>query len=83
MCMVADQGGNMEMSKQLPERRQVTGTVIQVNEEHHWFRVEYRLPGSDTLYRETFKMADPPGFLPWKHGHRSDTSIIMKELSDY
>lgn len=32
---------------------QVTGTVIQIHEEHRWYRVRYELAG--TVQHETFK----------------------------
>ena len=32
---------------------EVTGTVIQIHEEHRWFRVQYTMPGC--IGRETFK----------------------------
>lgn len=34
-------------------RREVTGTVIQVNEEHRWYRVEYPMPAC--IGHECFK----------------------------
>lgn len=40
-------GAFLEHSENFAEelRREVTGTVIQVNEEHRWYRVEYDMPG--------------------------------------
>ena len=32
---------------------EVTGTVIQIHEDHRWYRVEYNMPGC--IGRETFK----------------------------
>lgn len=32
---------------------QVTGTVVQIHEEHRWYRVRYELAG--TIQHETFK----------------------------
>lgn len=32
---------------------EVTGTVIQIHEEHRWYRVEFKMPGC--IGRETFK----------------------------
>ncbi len=35
--------------------RNVRGTVVQIHEEHRWYRVAYTLPGSATLQHECFK----------------------------
>jgi hypothetical protein len=78
--MIAEPGGCLEISKPHILQRKVTGTVTQVNRRHHWFRVEYRMPCSDVIYHETFKTADPPGFLPWKHGTRSEKSKVFTEI---
>ena len=64
-------------------QRKLDGTVVQINEKHHWFRVQYRIPGVAAVFHETFKTADPPGFLPWRQGHRSGDSRIMRELRNY
>lgn len=34
-------------------KREITGTVIQIHEEHRWYRVEYELPGC--IGHECFK----------------------------
>ena len=33
---------------------EVSGTVVQIHEEHRWYRAEYRTPGG-TVQHETFK----------------------------
>lgn len=81
--MVAEPGGNLERSLPMDQQRKVEGTVVQVHDAHHWFRVRYRVPGLAVDFYETFKTADPPGWLPWKQGHRSDNSQIMQELRNY
>ncbi len=78
--MVAESPGSLETCKPRVVRRKVTGTVTQVNRCHHWFRVEYRMPRGPEIYHETFKTADPPGFLPWKHGTRSEKSKVFTEI---
>ena len=35
---------------------EVTGTVIEVNEEHGWYRVEYAYAGGRYTDHETFKL---------------------------
>ncbi len=80
--MVAEPGGNLERSLPADQQRKVTGTVIQISEAHHWFRVRYRIPGLETDFYETFKMADPPGWLPWKQGYHYHNTQIMKELRE-
>lgn len=46
---------NHDHSCGFPEimRRETTGTVIQIHEEHRWYRVEYTLPGC--IGHECFK----------------------------
>lgn len=38
----------------------ITGTVIQVNEEHRWYRVEYTMPDG-SIVRECFPFYGPLG----------------------
>ena len=58
--MVAEPGGNLERSLPMDQQRKVEGTVVQVHDAHHWFRVRYRVPGLTADFYETFKTADPP-----------------------
>ena len=80
--MVAESQGCLETGKPKVLQRKVTGTVTQVHRLHHWFRVEYRLPNCPVAYHETFKTADTPGFLPWKHGTRSEKSKVFTEITE-
>ena len=41
MCFQICGGGPMALPFTAPEKLYVTGTVVQVHEEHRWFRVEY------------------------------------------
>ena len=78
-CLVAEAGGNMEMSRPLPERRRIEGTIVQVHEEHHWFRVRYRVPGADADFYEVFKFGQPLVGMPYKNGYHFNGSIMMKD----
>lgn len=78
-CLVAEAGGNLEMGRPLPERRRIEGTIVQVHEEHHWFRVRYRAPGADADFYEVFKFGQPRVGMPCKHGHHTNDSIVMKD----
>ena len=82
-CLVAEPGGNLEMCKQASERRTVTGEIIQIHEGHHWIRVRYTMPGSSEVYYETFKTTEPPGSLPWRHGHRQPNSKLFTDITEF
>lgn len=40
-CFQIQSGNPMTLPFQAPDSLYVTGTVVQVHEEHRWFRVEY------------------------------------------
>lgn len=81
--MVAEPGGNLERALPMDQQRKVEGTVVQVHDAHHWFRVRYRVPGLAADFYETFKTADPPVRSPWKQGYHYHNTQIMQELRNY
>ena len=67
----------------MDQQRKVEGTVVQVHDAHHWFRVRYRVPGLEADFYETFKTADQPVRSPWKQGYHYHDTQIMQELRNY
>ena len=67
----------------MDQQRKVEGTVVQVHDAHHWFRVRYRVPGLSADFYETFKTADPPVRSSWKQGYHYHNTQIMQELRNY
>ena len=59
-CYTYDQKGSGQGGQNRVEiGGEVTGTVVYIHKEHHWFRVAYQGPGGSMQY-ECFQMPVPP-----------------------
>ena len=70
-CLAAaeTEDGHRVRTKYDREHLKVTGEVVAIHEKHGWFRVKYRLPGTDCAVFECFPIRSSPQEQP-KYGYQ-------------